>query len=128
MKLQTVAQGLLILAVSGNAAAAPLAGDPSPASASPPVNAPAQSKASIPGKARPTSAQLDQPGAVAVASPNQRNTGTTFASPDPSFFGRLNLQAQTKPLEQPPALQVAPGDAAKSGATGNTAAPAQAPN
>jgi len=117
-----------VLALSGSAAAAPLAGDPSPPGAAPPGAAPVQSKASIPGKARPTPAQLDQPGAVAVASPNERNTGTTFASPDPSIFGRLNLHAQPKPLEQPPAMQVAPGDAAKSGATANTAAPAQAPN
>jgi hypothetical protein len=125
---QCVVLGLFILALSGSAAAVPLAGDPSPGAALPPVGAPVQSKASIPGKARPTPAQLDQPGAVAVASPNERNTGTTVASPDPAFFGRLNLHAQPKPLEQPPALQVAPGDAAKSGATGNTAAPPQAPN
>lgn len=128
MFVKCVVLGSFVLALSGSAAAAPLAADPSPGGASPLGNAPVQGKASLPWKGRPTAAQLDQPGAVAVASPNERITGTTFASPDPAIFGRLNLRAQPKPLEQPPALQAATGDAPKSGATGNTAAPAQAPN
>lgn len=125
MSPKSIMLGSLVLALASGAAAVALADEPSPAGTSPPGSAPAQGKASIPGKARPTPNQLDQPGAIAVASPNQRNTGTTFASPDPAIFGRLNLRAQTKPLEQPPTLQVAPGDTAKSGAT---VAPVQTPN
>lgn len=121
MHTPCVALGLLFLVWGGGAAAAPPAGDPSPG------NVAAPSSASTPAKPRPTSAELDQPGAIAVASPNQRVTGTTFASPDPAIFGRLNLHALAKPFEQPPAPQATPGDAAKVG-SGNAIAPPPALN
>jgi hypothetical protein len=126
--------GMLILTISSSANAAPLVGVPSPADASaqtsgsPESNIPARSNASSESSARPTPAQLDQPGAIAIATPNQRNRGTTVATPDRPLFGRLNLQAQGRQFEQPPTLQLAPDEAAKSSGASNADAAGQAHN
>ena len=120
--------GLLALALSAGAGAVPQTIAPSPAnasaqnSASPQNNASAQSNASSPTKARPTPAQLDQPGAVVMAPPILRNAGRTFVAADQPLFGALNLQGQApqRPLgEQPPAMQPAPNEAAISSGAGN---------
>lgn len=131
MSLKPIPLGLLALALSICAGAQPLSGVPSPANASaqtgasPQGNAAGPSDPSSQGKARPTP---DQPGAIVIASPNLRNRGTTVASPDGVLFGRLNLHAKERPLEQPPALKVAPDEAAKSGGAGNAGAPEPAHN
>jgi len=103
---------VVVLALSASAAALP------PNSALPQDNASAQSNASSPTKARPTPAQLDQPGAVVMAPPILRNAGRTFVAADQPLFGALNLQGQApqRPLgEQPPAMQPAPNEAAAIG-------------
>ena len=111
------------LALSASAAALPQN------SALPQDNASAQSNASSPTKARPTPAQLDQPGAVVMAPPILRNAGRTFVAADQPLFGALNLQGQApqRPLgEQPPAMQPAPNEAAAIGSGGSEAsAPTQ---
>ena len=116
--------GMIVLALSASAGALPQNGAPLPASAAaqnsavPQNNASAQSNASSPTKARPTPAQLDQPGAVVIAPPILRNVGTTFVSADQPLFARLSLQGQApqRPLaEQPPAMQPAPNEAAAIG-------------
>jgi hypothetical protein len=129
--------GMIILALGVSAGAAPSNGAPLPASASAQNsaspqnngNAPAQSNASSQTKARPTPAQLDQPGAVVMAPPILRNAGRTFAAADQPLFGALNLQGQApqRPLgEQPPAMQSAPNEAAIGGGAGDVGAPGQA--
>ena len=127
--------GMIVLALSASAGALPQNGAPLPASAaaqnsaSPQNNAFAQSNASSPTKARPTPAQLDQPGAVVMAPPILRNAGRTFVAADQPLFGALNLQGQApqRPLgEQPPAMQPAPNEAAAIGSGGGEAgAPSQ---
>ena len=116
--------GMVVLALSASAGALPQNGAPLPASASaqnsapPQDNASAQSNASSQTKARPTPAQLDQPGAVVMAPPILRNAGRTFVAADQPLFGALNLQGQApqRPLgEQPPAMQPAPNEAAAIG-------------
>ena len=129
-----ILSGVLAVVVSISAGAAPLPGTPSPANASTQTNAPPQSNAPAPGdrsaqgKAQPISAQHEKPGAIAIASPNQRNTGTTVATPDGALFGKLNLHTKERPFEEPPALQPVPAEAPKSGGSGNTGAPAPAHN
>jgi hypothetical protein len=137
MSLKPIPLGILALALGICADAAPLPGVPSPADASAPTGASPQGNAAAPsdpssqGKARPTPVQPDQPdqpGAIVIASPNLRNRGTTVASPDGALFGRLNLYGKERPLEQPPALKLAPDEAAKSGGAGNAGAPEPAHN
>ena len=105
--------GVVALALTASAAAQN--------SALPQDNASAQSNASSQTKARPTPAQLDQPGAVVMAPP--------FVAADQPLFGALNLQGQApqRPLgEQPPAMQPAPNEAAAIGSGGGEAgAPSQ---
>src|SRR6266576_739257 len=92
--------GVVALALSASASALPQNDAPSSASASAQNsasqqnNASAQSNASSQTKARPTPAQLDQPGAVVIAPPILRNAGRTFVAADQPLFGALNLQGQ----------------------------------
>jgi hypothetical protein len=134
MSFKPIALGLLALALGICADAAPLAAAPSPADASAQTGASPQSNAAAPsdlssqGKTRPTPVQPDQPGVIVIASPNLRNRGTTVDSPDGALFGQLNLHGKERPLEQPPALKVAPDEAAKSSGAGNAGAPEPAHN
>ena len=136
MGRKAIRLGMIILALGVSAAALPQNDAPSPASASAQnsaspqdANAPAQSNTTSPTKARPTPAQLDQPGAVVMAPPILRNAGRTFVAADQPLFGALNLQGQApqRPLgEQPPAIQPAPNEAAAIGSGGGEAgAPGQ---
>jgi hypothetical protein len=123
MSLKAIVLGMLAFALSICAGAAPLSDVPLPQS-----NAAAPSDPSSQGKARATPVQPDQPGAIVIASPNLRNRGTTVSSPDGALFGRLNLHGKERPLEQPPALKLAPDEAAKSGGASNAGAPEPAHN
>jgi len=81
--------------------------------------------------ARPTSAQLDQPGAVVTAPPILRNAGKTVVPTDQPLLllGRLNLQGQRPQgslIEQAPAMPPAPKEATTSIRAGNAGAPEQA--
>jgi len=110
--------GVVALALSASAGALPQN------SALPQDNASAQSNASWQTRARPTPAQLDQPGAVVMAPPILRNAGRTLVAADQPLFGALNLQGQApqRPLgEQPPAMQPAPNEAAAIGSGGGEA-------
>ena len=114
--------GMVILALGVSAGAVPSTSAPLPVtasaqnSASPQNNAPTQSNASSQTEARPTPAQLDQPGAVVIAPPILRNTGTTYAGSDQPLLGRLSLQGQRLPgtlgEQPPPAMPPAPNEAA----------------
>jgi hypothetical protein len=113
--------GLLALALSVGVAAqsnAPLVGSttaPSGATALPEKNASGRSDASLQAKARPTLAQLDQPGAVVIPPPILRNEGRTAITPDRPLLGRLSLKTLQVPLiGQPPAIQPEPNEAALS--------------
>jgi hypothetical protein len=127
--------GMVVLALSASAGLAQN-GAPLPASAaaqnsvSPQdANAAAQSNASSQTRARPTPAQLDQPGAVVMAPPILRNVGRTFVPADQPIFAGLSLQGQApqRPLaEQPPAMQPAPNEAAIGSGAGEASAPGQA--
>ena len=127
--------GMVILALGVGAGAVPSNSAPLPVTASaqnsalPQNNAPAQSNASSQTEARPTPAQLDQPGAVVIPPPILRNTGTTFAPADQPLFGALNLRGQTlqrPPGEQPPAMPPALNEAAIGSAAGDAGALGQA--
>jgi len=126
--------GMIVLALSASAGALPQNGAPLPASAAqngavPQNNASAQSNASSPTKARPTPAQLDQPGAVVMAPPILRNVGRTFVAADQPLFAVLSLQGQApqRPLaEQPPAMQPAPNEAAIGSGGGEASTSGQA--
>jgi hypothetical protein len=122
-----------VLALSAGAAAQESA--PSPANASGQDNALPQSSpfaprdASAQTDARPTPAQLDQPGAVVTAPPILRNAGKTVVPPDQPLLGRLNLRGQMPQgslSEQVPAMQPSPNEAATSSGAGNAGAPRQA--
>jgi len=125
--------GMIVLALSASAGALPQNGAPLPASAAAqnsavPQNASAQSNASSPTKARPTPAQLDQPGAVVMAPPILRNVGRTFVAADQPLFAGLSLQGQApqRPVaEQQPAMQPAPNEAAIGSGAGEAGAPSQ---
>jgi hypothetical protein len=126
---------MIVLALSASAGALSQNGAPLPASAAvqnsavPQNNASAQSNASSPTKARPTPAQLDQPGAVVIAPPILRNVGRTFVAADQPLFAGLSLQGQApqRPLaEQPPAMQPAPNEAAIGSGAGEASTPGQA--
>ena len=127
----------LLLAISAGAAAQTTA--PSPANASAQDNASPQNSpqynpvplrdASPQTDARPTPAQLDQPGAVVTAPPILRNAGKTVVPPDQPLMGRLNLRGQMPQgslSEQVPAMLPSPNEAATSSGAGNAGAPRQA--
>ena len=122
-----------VLAISAGAAAQESA--PSPANASAQDNASPQNNPFVPRDAspqtdaRPTPAQLDQPGAVVTAPPILRNAGKTVVPPDQPLMGRLNLRGQMPQgslSEQVPAMQPSPNEAATSSGAGNAGAPRQA--
>jgi hypothetical protein len=72
--------------------------------------------------ARPTPAQLDQPGAVVTPPPILRNSGKTVVQPDQPLMGRLNLHGQRPQgsvSEQVPAMPPSPNEAAISSGAGN---------
>jgi hypothetical protein len=122
----------LVLALSAGAAAqtsAPLPANASALDKASPHDSPvAPRDASPQTNARPTRAQLDQPGAVVTAPPILRNTGKTVVSPDQPLMGRLNLRGQMpqgSPNEQVPAMQPSPNEAATSGGAGDAGAPQQ---
>jgi hypothetical protein len=128
---------MVVLALSASAGVLPQNGAPLPASGaaqnsvSPQNNgnAATQSNASSQTRARPTPAQLDQPGAVVMAPPILRNVGRTFVAADQPLFAGLGLQGQAPqgPLaEQPPAMQPAPNEAALGSGRGEASAPGQA--
>ena len=92
--------GMLALVLALSAGAAAQTSGPSPANASaqdnasPQYNPLAPRDASPQTNARPTPAQLDQPGAVVTAPPILRNAGKTVVPPDQPLVGRLNLHGQ----------------------------------
>jgi hypothetical protein len=89
----------------------------SPATGSGRNNAYARTSAS-PANAAPTRAQLDQPGAVTVAPPIERVSGTTVNSPDKPLFGKLDLPrglALEGSTGNPPALPPTQNVAATNG-------------
>jgi hypothetical protein len=119
----------LVLALSAGAAAQTSA--PAPANASAqgnlsPQNSPVAPRDPSPQtKARPTPAQLDQPGAVVTAPPILRNAGKTAVQPDRPLLGRLNLRGrmpQGSPNEQVPPMQPSPNEAATGGGAGKPGA------
>ena len=122
----------LLLAISAGAAAQTTA--PSPANASAQDNASPQNPqynplalrdASPQTNARPTPAQLDQPGAVITPPPILRNTGKTIAPPDQPLMGHLNLRGQRPQgslSEQVPAMPPASNEAATSSGADNAGA------
>jgi hypothetical protein len=120
-KLIRLSMLALVLAISASAAAQTSA--PSPANAfvpdyaSPPNSLFALHDASPQTNARPTAAQLDQPGAVVTPPPILRNTGKTVAPPDQPLMGHLNLRGQRPQgslSEQVPAMPPSPNEAATS--------------
>jgi glucose/arabinose dehydrogenase len=126
MRYKSIRLGMLALVLAAlSAGAAAQTSAPSPANASAqdnasPHNSPvAPRDASPQTKARPTPAQLDQPGAVVTAPPILRNAGKTVVPPDQPLMGRLNLRGQMpqgSPNEQVPAMQPSPNEAATGGA------------
>jgi hypothetical protein len=126
---------MLALALGVCAGAAAQKSAPSPANPSAQDDASLQNSwfaprdASPQTDARPTPAQLDQPGAVVTAPPILRNAGKTVVPPDQPLLGRLNLRGQRPQgslIEQAPEMQPAPNEAATSIGAGNAGAPEQA--
>ena len=135
MAHKSIRLGMLALVLVLSAGAAAQESAPSPANASAQDNALPQSSpfalrdASAQTDARPTPAQLDQPGAVVTAPSILRNAGKTVVPPDQPLMGRLNLRGQMPQgslSEQVPAMQPSPNEAATSSGAGNTGAPRQA--
>jgi hypothetical protein len=127
--------GMLALMLALSAGAAAQASAPSPANASAEDNASPQNNllaprdASPQTNARPTPAQLDQPGAVVTPPPILRNSGKTVAQSEQPLIGHLNLRGQRPQgslSEQVPAMPSAPNEAAASSGAGNGEAPRQA--
>src|SRR4030081_2177333 len=126
--------GMLALALALSAGATAQTSAPSPADASAqgnpsPQNIPfAPRDASPQANARPTPAQLDQPGAVITPPPILRNSGKTVVPPDQPLIGRLNLHGQRPQgslSEQLPAMPPSPNEAAISSGGGNAETPRQ---
>jgi hypothetical protein len=122
----------LVLALSAGAAAQTSAAAPANASAQDNAlsqNTPFASRDASPRtNARPTPAQLDQPGAVVTPPPILRNSGKTVVPPDQPLMGHLNLRGQMPQgslSEQVPAMPPAPNEAAASSGAGNAEAPRQ---
>ena len=127
--------GMLALMLALSAGAAAQASALSPANASAEDNASPQNHlfaprdASPQTNARPTPAQLDQPGAVVTPPPILRNSGKTVAQSEQPLIGHLNLRGQRPQgslSEQVPAMPSAPNEAAASSGAGNGEAPRQA--
>jgi hypothetical protein len=75
--------------------------------------------------ARPTPAQLDQPGAVVTPPPILRNSGKTVAQSEQPLIGHLNLRGrrpQGSLSEQVPAMPPAPDEAANLAPSAESAA------
>jgi hypothetical protein len=134
MSHKSIRLGMLALVLAISAGAAAQTSAPSPANASARDNASPQKSlfalrdASPQTNARPTPAQLDQPGAVITPPPILRNTGKTVAPPDQPLMGHLNLRGQRPQgslSEQVPAMPSAPNEAATSSGAGNADAPRQ---
>ena len=126
--------GILALVLALSAGAAAQTSAPSTANASAQDNASPQNgpfaprDASARTNARPTPAQLDQPGAVVTAPPILRNTGKTVVPPDQPLMGRLNLRGQMPRRslsEQVPAMPSSPNEAATSSGAGDAETPRQ---
>jgi glucose/arabinose dehydrogenase len=128
--------GMLALVLALSAAAAAQTSGPPPANAfaqdnaspqnSPQYNPLTPRDASPQTNARPTPAQLDQPGAVVTPPPILRNTGKTVAQPDQPLMGHLNLRGQRPQgslSEQVPAMPPSPNEAATSSNADNAGAP-----
>jgi hypothetical protein len=122
----------LVLALSAGAGAQTSAPSPANASArdiaSPQNNLFAPRDALPQTNARPTPAQLDQPGAVVTPPPILRNSGKTVAPADQPLIGRLNLHGQRPQgslSEELPAMPPPPNEAAISSGAGNADAPRQ---
>ena len=132
---KSIRLGMLALALALSAGAAAQTSAPSPANvsaqdnASPQNNPFASRDASPQTNARPTPAQLDQPGTVVTPPPILRNSGKTVVPADQPLMGRLNLRGQ-RPRgslsEQVPEMQPSPNEAATSGGAGNAGGPLQA--
>ena len=135
MRYKSIRLGMLALVLAAlSAGAAAQTSAPSPANASAQDNASphkspfAPRDASPQTNARPTPAQLDQPGAVVTAPPILRNAGKTVVPPDQPLMGRLNLRGQMPQRslsEQVPAMPSSPNEAATSSGAGNAEAPRQ---
>jgi hypothetical protein len=127
--------GMLALVLALSAAAAAQTSGPPPANAfaqdnaspqnSPQYNPLTPRDASPQTNARPTPAQLDQPGAVVTPPPILRNAGKTVVQPDQPLMGRLNLHGQRPQgsLSDVPAMEPSPNEAATSSGAGNADAP-----
>jgi len=122
----------LVLALSAGAAAQTSARSPANApaedNASPQNNLFAPRDAPRQTNARPTPAQLDQPGAVVTPPPILRNSGKTVAQSEQPLIGHLNLRGRRRQgslSEQVPAMPPAPNEAAASSGAGNGEAPRQ---
>jgi hypothetical protein len=131
---KSIRLGMLALVLTLSAGVVAQTSAPSPAnasaqdSASPRNNPFAPHDASPQTNARPTPAQLDQPGAVVTAPPILRNTGKTVVPPDQPLMGRLNLRGQMPHRslsEEVPAMPPAPNEAATSSGAANAGAPLQ---
>src|SRR6266853_5176692 len=133
MSHKSIRLGMLTLVLAISAGAAAQTSAPSPANASARDNASPQNSlfalhdASPQTTARPTPAQLDQPGAVVTPPPILRNSGKTVAQSEQPLIGHLNLRGQRRPQgslsEQVPAMPPASNEAATSSDAGNVAAP-----
>jgi glucose/arabinose dehydrogenase len=117
---KSIRLGMLAFMLALSAGAAAQTSAPLPANSFAQDNASAQNNplaprdASAQTNARPTSAQLDQPGTVITAPPILRNTGKTVVPPDHPLMGHLNLHGrpQGSLSEQVPAMPPAPDEAA----------------
>jgi hypothetical protein len=138
MRHKSIRLAMLALVLALSTGAAAQEGAPSPANASAQDNAgrrtapsrhvTAPRDASPQTNARPTPAQLDQPGVVVTAPPILRNAGKTVVQPDQPLIGRLNLRGQMPQgslSEQVPAMQPSPNEAAPSSGAGDAGAPQQ---
>ena len=131
MSHKSIRLGMLAFVLALSAGAAAQTSAPSPANASAQNNASPQNSplaAREQTNARPTPAQLDQPGAVVTAPPILRNTGKTVVPPDQPLMGRLNLRGQMPQRslsEQVPAMPSSPHEAATSSGPGNAETPRQ---
>jgi hypothetical protein len=123
----------LVLALSAGAAAQTSAPSTANASAqdnaSPQIGPFAPRDASARTNARPTPAQLGQPGTVVTVPPILRNTGKTVVPSDQPLIGHLNLRGQMPKgslSKQVPAMPPSPNEAATSSGAGTAEPPRQA--
>jgi hypothetical protein len=107
--------GVLALALSASAGTMAQAAAPLPGAASAQQSAPAPRTAPSPTNRPPTTAQLNQPGAIVIAPPILRNEGKTVATPDRPILTQLNFHTQSlrgAVIAPPPAIPPAPIEAA----------------